>query len=50
MININILFPSEKRRIIEEISKKIKSELNEDVKRFISSNHLPYFQNKTSAD
>ena len=34
MININILFPSEKRRIIEEISKKIKSELNEDVKRF----------------
>lgn len=34
MININILFPSEKRRIIDEISKKIKSELNEDVKRF----------------
>ena len=34
MININILFPSEKRRIIEEISKKIKSEFNEDVKRF----------------
>ena len=34
MININILFPSEKARIIDEISKKIKSELNEDVKRF----------------
>ena len=34
MIKINILFPSEKRRIIEEISKKIKSEYNEDVKSF----------------
>ena len=34
MININILFPSEKARRIDEISKKIKSELNEDVKRF----------------
>lgn len=34
MININILFPREKRRIIEEISKKIKNDYNEDVRRY----------------
>ncbi len=34
MININILFPREKRRIIKEISDKIKSKYNKEVKRF----------------
>ena len=34
MININILFPREKRRILEEISNKIKSEYNKDIKSF----------------
>lgn len=34
MININILFPSEKRRIKEEVSKEIQSKYNQDVKRF----------------
>lgn len=34
MININILFPREKKRIIQEISAKIKSEYNKDVKSF----------------
>ena len=34
MININILFPREKRRIIEEISKKIKNQYHEDVRRY----------------
>lgn len=34
MININILFSREKRRIIKEISDKIKSEYNKEVKSF----------------
>ena len=34
MININILFPREKKRIKKEISDKIKSEYNKKVKSF----------------
>jgi len=37
MININILFPSEKKRIKEEISKRIKSLYDKDIKKFIFS-------------
>lgn len=34
MISVNILFPNEKKRIIKEITKKIKSDYNEDIKSF----------------
>ena len=34
MININILFPREKKRILKEISQEIKNKYNKDVKNF----------------
>lgn len=34
MIRINILFPSEKKRIVKEISEEIKKKYNKDLTRF----------------